>query len=85
MQDTVLCRRYGTTSGMNMGCRKCCYVLGWSLLSDATMQMDGLFATPHNIAVQHYYIRDNVHVEKRFSIVTNCDSSWRQIAREGPV
>jgi hypothetical protein len=31
-----------------------CYVLEWCLLSDATMQMDGLSATPHNNAV-HYY------------------------------
>jgi hypothetical protein len=56
-----------------------CYLLEWSLLSDAAMQTGGLSATPHNnantlvyislvtlAAVHHCYVRDNVHVEGRF-------------------
>jgi hypothetical protein len=66
-----------------------CYVLKLSLLSDTIMQTDGLSAMPHNnanmlvatslvtlAAVQHYYVRDYVHVERRFlelQVVTvNC-------------
>jgi hypothetical protein len=45
---------------------KYCYVLEWCLLSDITLQTVGLFATPHNTTVQHYYVRDKVHVERRF-------------------
>jgi hypothetical protein len=52
-------------------------MLEWSLLSDATMQTDGLFATPHNntlvaiplvtlVVVYHYYVRDCVYVERHF-------------------
>jgi hypothetical protein len=54
-------------------------MLEWSLLSDATMQTDGLFATPHNnantfvaiplvtlVVVYHYYVRDCVYVEIYF-------------------
>jgi hypothetical protein len=53
-------------SGMSGKSWKYCYVLEWCLLSDATMQTDGLSATPHNNAVGHYYERDNVHVERLF-------------------
>jgi hypothetical protein len=54
------------------------------------MQTDGHSATPQNIvntlvaillvtlAVVHYYIRDNVHMERRFPIVTNCYSGRRR-------
>jgi hypothetical protein len=28
--------------------------------------MDGISAAPHNNAVQHYFIRDNVHLERRY-------------------
>jgi hypothetical protein len=34
------------------------------LLSDATI-MNDLSATPHNNAVQHYYVRDNGHGGRR--------------------
>jgi hypothetical protein len=68
-----------------------CYVLECCLLSDATMQTDGLSATPHInantlvaislmslAAVQHYYVRDNVHVQRSFFIVTSCYSGRRR-------
>jgi hypothetical protein len=61
-----------TTTGLTI---TYCYMLEWNLVSDATMQMDGLSATPHNNAV-HYYVRDNGHGEICFLRISIDLWSW---------
>jgi hypothetical protein len=67
-------------------------VLDWCLLSEATIQKDGLSATRHNnantlvaillvtlAAVQHYYVCDNVKCGETFSIVTRLQWAKREV------